>query len=92
MPESSDERWTWRERLQDPRFFGLLALLLASAVLASAVFGFDAGAVILTVTVGGVVGFFALSPWQDPKHGPGAGGAVLGGGAVLLLALAWFVR
>lgn len=92
MPESSDERWTWRERVQDPRFLGLLVLLMASAVLASAVFGFDVGAAVFTITLGGVVGLFTLPPWRDPKHGPGAGGAVLGGGAVLLLALAWFVR
>lgn len=87
-----DERWTWRERAHDPRFFGFLALLLASAVLASAVFGLDTGAALFTVTFGVVVVLFALPPWRDPKHGPAAGAAVLCGGAALMLALAWVVR
>lgn len=92
MSEPVGERWTWRERIRDPRFFGFAALLLASALLASAVFGFDAGAAVFTITLGVVVVLFTLPPWQDPKHRPAAGGAVLGGGAVLLLALAWLMR
>lgn len=92
MPEPTDTRWSWRERVRDPRFLGILALLLASAVLASAVLGFDAGAATFAITVGASAALFALPRWRDPKHRPAAGAAILCGGAALMLALALVVR
>lgn len=92
MTEPTWERWTWCQRVRDPRFPAFVALVTASAVLASAVFGFNHGSAVFSIGVAVGVALFALPSWRDTKHGPGAGAVVLGGGAVLVLAIAWLVR
>jgi hypothetical protein len=90
--QDSEIPWTWRQRVRDPRFPALLCLVLAGALLASAVFGFDTVGLVLVVFVGGLIAVFALPRWRDPSHGPRAGATVLMAAALLVGLGAWFLK
>ena len=92
MTEPRDARWTYRQRICDPRFAAFVLLIAAGALLGAAVFGYDLGAVAFALVLGVGIVLLALPPWRDPKHGPAAGAGVLCGGALLVLVLAWLLR
>jgi hypothetical protein len=65
---------------------------VSSSTLAGSIFGFDLGPVIFATVAGSGIGLLALPPWQDPKHPPAAGAAVLGVAALIALTAAWLLR
>jgi hypothetical protein len=63
MPE-----WTWRQRLRDPRFTGLLVAGAGGCSLAAVTIGFDLAAAIFALAVLALLGLLALPQWRDEAH------------------------
>jgi hypothetical protein len=77
--------WTWRDRVRDPRFYGVLALALGVAIgLAVAVRGsvdLRISGALVVVLVAGLAGAMALPRWRDESHSAKAGASMLPCGA-----------
>lgn len=92
---TSPAAWSWRQRGRDPRFAALLLLAAAAGFLASALFGGLAVhrvvGIAIVVAAFAVIGLVVLPPWRDPKHGPAAAAALLGGVAAVVVLLGFLL-
>jgi hypothetical protein len=74
----------------------MVCLGVGGGVLGSAVYGDRGGSVVLGVAVVTLVcaaiALAVLPRWRDPKHGPGAGAAILYAGAAITLGAGLLAR